>query len=125
MANLQNPEIRYIQQLLDKTHHNEQLALTLFRKLFNELPLQLAEIKEAIEKGNYSLAEDIVHTLNGSIRFCGFLDLFDCSQTLERALSHQDLEQIQPGFDSLYNKIQLFLRLEEAITKYFEHKKSP
>lgn len=125
MASLNSPEKKYILQLLDKTHQNDQLALTIFHKLFNELPVQIAEIKQAIDKGDYSLAEDITHTLHGSIRFCGFSDLFDCSQTLERALSHQDLEQIQPGFDSLQHKIQLFLRLEETITQYFEHKKSP
>lgn len=44
--------LAYIQIILSITNNNKQLTLTLFKKLFEELPLQIIDIKDALKKNN-------------------------------------------------------------------------
>ena len=94
----------YIEILLDKTKNNCRLALTIFEKLFEELPLQISGIKDALEKEHYDLAQETSHKLNGSASFCGLLDIQQAANALEGGLLNNDYA----------NANQAFLRLRQS-----------
>ena len=76
----------YIQTIMTKTKHNQQLALTIFKMLFEELPLQVLAINNALEKKQYTLAQEITHQLHGSVSFCGLTDIQQPARVLESSL---------------------------------------
>ena len=82
----------YAQRLLEKAQGNRSLALTVAKKLLAELPGQLRYIHTSIEAGNYPIAKDMVHKINGSASFCGLDTLRQSAANLENALSQQACE---------------------------------
>lgn len=104
----------YIQIILSKTKNNQHLALTIFEKLFEELPLQIVHIKEALENSQYDLAREITHKLHGSVSFCGLLDIQQPANTLESYLLNNDYASSH----------QHFLRLQQCTLNFIRHQKA-
>lgn len=98
----------YVDILLDKTQNNKSLALTIFEKLFAELPQQLLEIRSALQNQQYQSALDVTHKLHGSLSFCGFTDIQQYAYNLEHSLSNQDYQAIAAGFNALKTAILNF-----------------
>lgn len=107
--------MEFIEQMLEKTSHNEQLAEVLFNKLFTELPEQLANIQQAIDQSDLALAKEITHKLHGSVSFCGFISLKDAARQLEIDLSNLQLEASLISFAALKQGIDLFLNHKQTI----------
>ncbi len=105
----------YIQILQGKTKNNQGLTVTLFKKLFEELPLQIHNINEALENKQYVLAQDIVHKLNGSASFCGLLDIQQPANALESSLLTHNYADINQQFLMLQQCTLDFTRLQKAI----------
>ncbi|MGZ8157984.1 MAG: Hpt domain-containing protein [Methylobacter sp.] len=103
--------LNYIQLLMDKTKNNQPLALTLFEKLFEELPSQILGIKDALENKQYDLAKEITHKLNGSVSFCGLTDIQQPANTLESCL-------LNGNYPSTH---QYFLKLQECTLNFIRH----
>jgi HPt (histidine-containing phosphotransfer) domain-containing protein len=103
----------YVQIILSKTKNNPRLTLTLFEKLFDELPSQVIEIKNALENKQYDLAHEITHKLNGSASFCGLTDIQQSANALESCL-------LNNSFASVY---QHFLILQQCILTFSSHQK--
>ena len=103
----------YIQLLLGKTKNNQQLALTIFEKLFNELPLQLVDIKNTLDGEQYGLAKETTHKLNGSAGFCGLVDIQQSAGVLEKCLLSGNYTDIH----------QHFLPLQQSILNFTRHQK--
>jgi len=104
----------YIQAVLNKTKNNRHLTLTIFNKLFDELPLQITCIKDALENKQYTLAKEITHKLNGSASFCGLIDIQKPANALENCLINKNYELINPSF----------LGLQQCVLNLTSHKKS-
>jgi HPt (histidine-containing phosphotransfer) domain-containing protein len=98
----------YVQVILSKTKYNERLTLTLFEKLFDELPSQVIGIKDALENEQHELAQEITHKLNGSASFCGLTDIQQSANALEGCL-------LNSNFASAY---QHFLMLQQCILNF-------
>ena len=107
----------YVQILLDKTQNNKNLALTIFKKLFAELPQQLADIRNALQNHQYQSALDVTHKLHGSVGFCGFTDIQQPAYALENCLLHQDYHSATGNFSALKAAILNFTAQEAAILK--------
>ena len=103
--------LNYIQTMLSKTKNNQRLTLTLFEKLFEELPLQVINIKDALETEQYDLAKGITHKLNGSASFCGLTDIQQTASALESCL-------LDNNFASAY---QHFLILQRCTLNFSQH----
>jgi len=88
----------YIQIILGKTINNRRLALTIFNKLFEEIPLQISGIKDALENKQYALAKEITHKLNGSASFCELTDIQKPANALESCLLNKNYEAINWHF---------------------------
>jgi len=102
----------YIQIILSKTKNNQRLTLTLFEKLFEELPLQVIDIKGALENKQYDLAQEITHKLNGSVSFCGLMDIQQSANALESCLLNNNYASTH----------QHFLMLQQCTLNFTRHK---
>lgn len=104
----------YIHILQAKTKNNQRLTLTLFEKLFEELPIQIIDIKDALEKNQYELAQEVTHKLNGSVGFCGLTEIQQSANTLEQCLLNNNYASTH----------QHFLMLQQYILNFTRHQKS-
>ncbi len=108
-------DIVFIEQMLKKTNHNKDLALTLFNKLFKELPEQIDMIGYALTYGETTLAKEITHKLHGSVSFCGFIDIQQTANRLETDLLNDDTDSSLLSFQDLKQKIEYFLNFKDSI----------
>jgi HPt (histidine-containing phosphotransfer) domain-containing protein len=104
----------YIQSLLKVTKNNRHLTLTIFKKLFEEFPLQINAIEDALVNQEYPLAEEITHKLHGSASFCGLTDIQKSAGSLENCLINKDYSAINPHF----------MILEQCILKLINQQKN-
>lgn len=108
-------EFDYVAALLERTIGNKELTTTLFHKLFKELAEQSLMIEKAIESDDLKLAIDITHMLHGSVGSCGFTEIQSLAKNLEIGLPKDNPALIKTNYLVLKNKINDFLRLEQAI----------
>lgn len=106
---------KYIELLLNKTKNNRSLALTIFIKLFAELPVQLVDISTAIKHQQLTTAKDITHMLHGSVSFCGLMDLQEPAKNLEISLLNNDQEAAEQRLNELKLSIAEFLSQQQTI----------
>jgi len=105
----------YIQIILSRTKNNRPLTLTIFEKLFEELPLQIVDIKKALENKHYALAQEITHKLNGSASFCGLSDIQRSASDLEKNLLNNNYADINQHFLTLEQYTLNLTCLQNAI----------
>ncbi len=60
------------------------------RMLAEDLPLQLAAIRESLARGDLELARHDVHAVRGSAAFCKLAALREAATRLEISLTHND-----------------------------------
>lgn len=106
---------KYIELLLNKTKNNRKLAMTIFIKLFAELPAQLVDISTAIKHQQLTTAKDITHMLHGSVSFCGLMDLQESAKKLEISLLNNDQKAAQQYLNELKLSIAEFLNQQQTI----------
>ncbi|WP_235187635.1 Hpt domain-containing protein [Methylobacter tundripaludum] len=109
----------YIQILLSKTKNNRRLTLTLFEKLFEELPLQVIDIKDALKNKQYDLAREITHKLNGSVSFCGLMDIQQPANALESCLLNNNYASTHRHFLMLQQRTLNFTCHQTFILENF------
>ncbi|WP_235209291.1 Hpt domain-containing protein [Methylobacter sp. BBA5.1] len=105
----------YIQAMLEKTYNNRPLSLTIFKKLFEELPEQISAINKALNSREYTLARQITHKLHGSASFCGLTDMQEAAHALESCLLNQDFEATDRHFLTLHQRVLSFISHQAAI----------
>jgi len=105
----------YVQIILSKTKNNQRLTLTLFEKLFEELPLQIIGIKNALENRQYDVAQEITHKLNGSVSFCGLIDIQQPANALEACLLTNNYASTDRHFLMLQQSTLNFTRHQKFI----------
>lgn len=120
--------LAYIQTILNKTKSNQRLTLTIFEKLFEELPQQIINIREAFENKQYDYAKELIHKINGSMSFCGLTNIQQLANNLESCLLNNDYAAIDRHFQMLQQCILNFTCHQKFIIKTLMnqfHKKSP
>jgi HPt (histidine-containing phosphotransfer) domain-containing protein len=100
----------YVQTILSKTKNNQRLTLTLFEKLFEELPSQIVGIENALKHKQYDLAKEITHKLNGSASFCGLTDIQQSANALEGCLLNNNFANAHQHFLMLHQCTLSFIR---------------
>ena len=105
----------YPRQILNKTCQNYDLALTIAKKLFVELPQQLKHIETALKHQQPGLALEITHKLHGSVSFCGLTDIQKPANSLEQNLLNNDYREATASFRTLQDVIRKFTKSENAI----------
>jgi HPt (histidine-containing phosphotransfer) domain-containing protein len=119
MQNINQPEALtasdYIGIVLEKTKNNRTLAFTVFKKLFEELPQQLACIESAISAGHYEDARNIAHKMHGSACFCGLTGIQEPARKLEQYVINKNYPALTHDFRLLQESVFLFTRHQEYI----------
>jgi DNA-binding response OmpR family regulator len=104
-----------IQALLTKTRNNHKLVLTLFNKLYEEFPQQIAQLELALKTAQYQLAFDITHKLNGSAVVCCLDNIAIPATTLEKCLLQKSYEDSAGHFFVLKQRVSSFLNHKQPI----------
>jgi CheY-like chemotaxis protein len=107
-----------IKILLGKTRNNNNLALTLYNKLFEELPLQINCIEKALTNGQYKLAFDVTHKLNGAALICCLQHIEEPATALEKCLIQKNHEHAEMVFLILQQRISVFISHRQLILDY-------
>lgn len=107
----------YVEAMLARTMGNKSLAITLFKKLFSELPQQMAEIELAIAEKQVVIAQKKLHKLQGSLDFCGFLELKRFAKNLESVLLDNNLENACCELLLLVGEIKRFRGFRDVILR--------
>lgn len=115
-----NPELVYLNSMLAKTMQNRSLALLLFKKLFQELPVQIEQLENTLTTAEQIQAKEIIHKLHGSVSFCGFTELQELANSVEISLLHDNLPQATQLFLLLKQKIITFQSLQNQILQHLE-----
>lgn len=105
----------YIRAILNATQNNRQLTLTIFEKLFEEFPLQITAIKDALAHQHFQLAEEITHKLHGSASFCDLTAIQKPASSLENCLINKDYSAIKLHFLKLQQSILTLINQQETI----------
>ena len=79
---------------LTLSHGKPDLAAEILTLLLNELPLNSAEINQALDESRFDDARDLIHKLHGACCYCGVPALKTICKKLERQLT---LESKAPG----------------------------
>ncbi|NOT10641.1 MAG: hypothetical protein HOP23_02215 [Methylococcaceae bacterium] len=104
--------LNYIALISDRTKHNQRLTVTIFNKLFEELPWQIKIIKEALDRQDYKLAVETVHILHGSVSLCNLEEIRKIAFFLESCLRSKN-------YDAVY---EYFLMLETYILNFTSYR---
>lgn len=105
----------YVLVMLNKTKNNRNLALTIFTKLFEELPAQLTGIDDALQKQQLIQAKDISHILHGSASFCGLSAIQNPAKNLEISLINADIEAAKQHFLELQKHVASLVDQQKTI----------
>jgi HPt (histidine-containing phosphotransfer) domain-containing protein len=107
--------LAYIQTIRNRTHNNHSLTVTIFKKLFEELPKQIIDIKEALENKHYDLAQEVTHKLHGSVSFCGLIDIQQQANVLESCFLNHNYAVVDRHFLELQQRTLNFVCLQQPI----------
>lgn len=112
-----------IQTLLAKCNNNRGLVLTLCKKLFEELPLQISCIEDALKNRRYQLAFEVTHKLNGSAKICCLQDIEESATALENSLIQKKYEYADGYFLMLQQRISVFISQRQPILDHLDRRK--
>jgi len=121
IAGYSTDALAYVEIMLKKTHNNRSLTLTVLKKLFEELPQQIAVIKEALANNQYTVAKETTHKLHGSISLCGFTDMEKSANSLESCLINKNYQAIDSHFLLLQQNILNFTSKQPAIMAHLKN----
>lgn len=110
----------FVRIMLDRAQNNKELAMTLFEKLFAELPQQVDAIGKGLESDELKLSMEITHKLHGSASFCGLDNISEPAEKLEACLRTFELEPIKHHYKELVKQVDLFIHLEDEIMRILE-----
>lgn len=111
-----------IQTLLAKCKNNYGLTLILYKKFFEELPSQISYIEEALKTGQYNLAFDITHKLNGAAKICCLQHIEETATALEKCLLQKRHGQTDGCFLMLQQCISVFISHRQLILDHLLNK---
>lgn len=113
--------LAYVEVMLHKTRNNRALTLTILHKLFEELPQQVAAIKEALTNNQYTVAAAVTHKLHGTVSLCGFTNMEKSADALENCLIKKDYQAMNSHFLLLQQRILNFTRNESVILAHLKN----
>lgn len=114
--------LRAVETLLLKLNNNRKLVLTLWQKLFEELPLQLADLKNNLENQQFDKACFIVHKLNGSAKICGLSAIEGSGTDLENCLLTHNFQNASDYYQLLYKHVMDLLDWQPQILWQLENR---
>jgi HPt (histidine-containing phosphotransfer) domain-containing protein len=110
-----------VDTLLLKLNNNHKLVLTLWQKLFEELPLQLLDIENNLKNQKFEKAGFIVHKLNGSAKICGLSAIEGSGIDLENCLLAHNFQNASDYYKQLHKQVMDLLSWQPQILDRLQH----
>ncbi len=105
-------------ELIKKVQGDSQVALTLIKKLIEELPELISQAEESFLVGNVSATKDLIHKIHGSACYFDIPDITRLSEKIESALDASEEETAGKFLPLLQKEIALFTeRCSEILKK--------
>jgi HPt (histidine-containing phosphotransfer) domain-containing protein len=110
----------YIALIFNKTKQNKALTVIIFKKLFAELPEQLAAIEKNLRNCLYVNAWESVHKLHGSVSFCDLEYLRQPAYDLEICLQTQNHSAADFYFAELEQRLMHFMCCRPWVNRHLD-----
>lgn len=104
-----------IRTLSTQLRKNKGVMLTLYEKLFEELPQQIDQIAFSLKAGHYQVALEAAHTINSSAKICYLNDIEKPAIALENCLNHQRYDLAEDYFLMLQRSTETLLEHRQTI----------
>lgn len=113
--------LRYSATLLSRSQGRRSTALEIARKLFEELPEQLATIEQALGRREQDEAARVTHKVHGSASFCGLEELRRAAKGLEsKLLEANPWDGCETTFQGVKDEIGRLLAQQSEIIRDLE-----
>lgn len=109
-----------IHALLGIFRHNNKVVLNIYRKLFEDLPLQIEQIEKAIDTQQYDMAIEATHQINASAKICYLKTIGDLANDLEACLLKKNYDLVETYFLMLQNNISTLISHRHSILEHLE-----
>ena len=109
-----------IHALLGIFRHNNKVVLSLYRKLFEELPRQIEQIETAINTKQYHKAVEVAHQINASAKICYLKTIGDLANALEACLLKKNYDLVETYFLMLQKNISALISHRHSILEHLE-----
>lgn len=110
----------YANSVLERVDSNRELGRQFLQKLFQELPLQMEALEQALHRRSAELALPIAHKLHGSFCFYGFADFRAIASRLEQSLIAGDIAEVWLHFQQLAAKCEALLDMRSELLTRME-----
>ncbi|MFQ5328867.1 MAG: nitrate- and nitrite sensing domain-containing protein [Thermodesulfobacteriota bacterium] len=103
--------------LIDRMMGDEEMAVEILDGFMEDLPGQIAALKEAIEGGEPPLAERLAHTIKGASANVGATALQEAALQVETAGKESDMEQcaaLVPALEQAFEQLNKSIAAERA-----------
>lgn len=110
----------YANSVLEKVDSNRELGRRFLQKLFQELPVQLVKLEQALQGQSVESALDIAHKLHGSFCFYGFNDFRTIAGRLEESLIAGELTEARQHFQQLLEQCNRLLGMQADVLTCIE-----
>ncbi|MCQ8105328.1 response regulator [Methylomonas sp. SURF-2] len=110
----------YANTVLEKFDSNKALGKQFLQKLFQELPLQMTELKLALQAHAAQPALNIAHKLHGSFCFYGLADFRASASRVEQSLIAGEFAEACRHFQQLDEKCEALLDMRVEVLTHME-----
>jgi CheY-like chemotaxis protein len=110
----------YANSVLEKVDSNRELGKQFLQKLFQELPVQMTSLEQALQSQSVESALNIAHKLHGSFCFYGFADFRAVASRIEQCLIAGEIAEACRHFQQLVEKSDALLGMQAEVFTYLE-----
>jgi CheY-like chemotaxis protein len=107
-----------INTLLTIFRDNKSVVSTLYKKLLEELPKQVELIKVGLKTGQYQLALDAAHSVNGFAKVCHLKGFEDLTIALNECMDQKRYNLAEGYFSMLQNACNTMIHHRQMILNY-------
>jgi CheY-like chemotaxis protein len=106
------------QTLLDTFRNDKDIVLTLYSKIFEELPKLMDQVELALKTVDYDAAFHATHKINASAKICYMKSIEEMAMALESCLIQKKYEFVDGYFTMLQQSVSAFVDYREIILDY-------
>ena len=109
-----------IQTLSNQLRENKAVILTLYKKLFEELPQQINQTGFALNLRDYQVALEVTHSINSSAKICYLRYIEKSAMALENCLTQKRYDLAEDYFLMLQRSTEVLLKHRQTILDHLK-----
>ncbi|ABM62934.1 Hpt domain-containing protein [Halorhodospira halophila] len=108
-----------LEELLDNIGRDEQLADMLLERIQQDLPVRLATLRDALDRGDPEAAHQVSHPIKGALASVRAVEARECARNLDDAARTGDLATARaclPGLEQAAERLEAAIKARRART---------